>query len=78
MTEGLTNQRPQKSNLQQPNHDSDHGCLLTLSQVTGTGEHFTKCALTASEIFEIQSERETKLDFIFCVTSLEVLDSHSF
>ena len=33
MTEGLTNQRPQKSNLQQPNHDSDHGCLLTLSQV---------------------------------------------
>jgi hypothetical protein len=39
------------------NHDSDHGFQLTLSQVTGAGEHFTKCALTASEILEIQSEQ---------------------
>lgn len=27
--------------------DADTGCQLTFSQVTGTGEHFTKCALTA-------------------------------
>ncbi|PHT65967.1 hypothetical protein T459_30392 [Capsicum annuum] len=30
---------------------------LTLYQVTGAGEHFTKYALTANEIFEIQSEQ---------------------
>ncbi|MCD7469876.1 hypothetical protein HAX54_009286, partial [Datura stramonium] len=35
------------------------GGMIHSTSVTGAGEHFTKCALTASEIFEIQSEQET-------------------
>ncbi|CAN4117957.1 unnamed protein product [Withania somnifera] len=33
------------------------GGMIHSTSVTGAGEHFTKCALTASEIFEIQSEQ---------------------
>jgi len=38
-------------------HNSDHDFRLTFSQVTGAGDYLTKCALTGSEIFKIQSEQ---------------------